>query len=78
MHRKRQNDTVNLDGQRYLVLQEAALTNPHPGSFVSRLTIGPVSYQDSGFYVCSTITSDGFSNRTAFLSVTASGRLTVT
>ncbi|KAK3580098.1 hypothetical protein CHS0354_005156 [Potamilus streckersoni] len=63
------NDTIEVEGQKFIVLKAGKVWNGPDGSYINKLNIPRVSEDDAGMYICLGANSRGYSFRSAFLTI---------
>ncbi len=70
---RRRNQTINVNGQQYVVLSTASVISRPDGSYSSKLDLHSVAERDTGTYLCLATNSIGFSFLGARITVLAEG-----
>lgn len=63
------NTTINVGGQKFVVLKTGEVWNGPDGSYLNKLIIEHATEADAGMYICLGANSMGYSFRSAFLTV---------
>ena len=63
------NATLDMDGQKFVVLPAGEVWSRPDGSYLNKLMISQATERDSGMYICLGANTNGYSLKSAFLEV---------
>ncbi len=66
---QRINATLDMDGQKFVVLPAGEVWSRPDGSYLNKLMISQATEKDSGMYICLGANTNGYSVKSAFLEV---------
>ncbi|XP_022080757.1 fibroblast growth factor receptor-like 1 [Acanthaster planci] len=66
---QRINATIDMDGQKFVVLPAGEVWSRPDGSYLNKLMISHATEEDSGMYICLGANTNGYSVKSAFLEV---------